>query len=127
MDMVTMRRQHVAFNISQNPTTVTINRVTKEKQGGGFKNNPSTVGPFTIRIFTAKSLQIRDISNTGGTKKTDQSWAFLADYKADIQADATIQDQFLIEGVGTFRVVSAISEMLNGQRICVKGELERVN
>jgi hypothetical protein len=127
MDMVSLRRQHVAWNIQQNPITITIRRTEKVDMGGYFDEVTSQHGPFTVRIFQEASRIPQEISTLAGTKQVDKSWGLLADYKADIQAGPNVKDEFDVPGLGHFRVVVVYQQVVQGQVVGYQADLERVS
>ncbi len=128
MNFVEQRKKDVAFTIAENPTEITIEREEYIPAGGGRKKVKSTVGPFRVRIFTqgGKQMAVKVVSGTAGTKRDDDTWAFLADSEADIRAGANVIDEFTIDGI-RFRVTMAIPRYWQGQRTSIDGTLKVVS
>lgn len=122
-----MRRRHIAWNISQNPTQITIHRKEKVRKGGGYDEIERDLPPIVVRIFIQSRSQItHEISTLAGTKKTDKVYSLLADEHADIQADTTVTDTFKANGED-FQVVRVHPQMADGQIVGYQVDLERVN
>lgn len=127
MDLVAMRREHVKWVIQQNPVTITINRTTKTRSGGGFTPVQSVAGPFTVRVFEqGTNRPTREVSATAGTKEEDPGWGLLADYQADIQAGPLVKDEFDVAGLGHFMVKGVSPQLALGQVVGYQVDLERV-
>ncbi|WP_019420186.1 hypothetical protein [Paenibacillus sp. OSY-SE] len=125
MDFAQLRRQHIAWNISQNPTSITIHRTEKRKKGGGHEEKEFTLPPNTVRIFIARSQIPQTVSVLAGTKQTDKIYSLLADEHADIQAGPNVTDRF--EALGeTFEVVSVQPQVVQGVTVGYQADLERV-
>ena len=127
MNFAEKRKNDVAFTIAENPTEITIERTLKAPAGGGRKIEKSTVGPFTVRIFNqaGKQMAVKIVSGTAGTKDEDETWAFLADSEADIQAGPNVTDEFTINGI-RFRVTMAIPRYWQGVKTSIDGTLKVV-
>lgn len=127
MDLVAMRRDHIKWVIQQNPVTITIQRTTKARSGGGFTQAQSIVGPFTIRVFEqGTNRAAREVSAVAGTKGEDPGWGLLADYLADIQASPLVKDEFDVAGLGHFVVKAVAPQLALGQVVGYQVDLERV-
>ncbi|WP_136604664.1 hypothetical protein [Paenibacillus dokdonensis] len=124
-DFVTMRRKHIAWNISQNPTTVTIHRKEKIRKGGGYEEVESDLRPATIRIFITRSQISQNVSVLAGTKQTDKMYSLLADEYADIQAGPNVTDRFTAIGE-TFEIISVQLKVVQGVVVGYQADLERV-
>lgn len=128
MNFAEQRKRDVAFTISENPTSVIIERTTKVLSGGGWKIEKSTLPPLTIRIFQqgGKQISVNMSSSTAGTRQTEEAWAFLADADADIQCTATITDEF--EAFGQrFRVTAVMPRYWQGTLTSIDGLLKAVS
>ncbi|MBO8169343.1 MAG: hypothetical protein H0Z35_09200 [Thermoanaerobacteraceae bacterium] len=127
MDLVALRRQHITWTIQQNPVEITVQRTEKVDMGGYFKEQPSTVGPLTVRIFPQGNRIPQEISTLAGTKQVDKSWGLLADYQADIKAGPNVQDEFDVPGLGHFRVIAVYPQVVQGQLVGYQADLEKVS
>lgn len=125
MDMVSIRRQHVAWNIQQNPTTITVQRTEKVDRGGCFDEVTTQRGPFTVRIFQQASRIPQEISTLAGTKQVDTKWGMVADYQADLRAGPNVKDEFDVP-LGHFLVVAIYPQVVLGQVVGYQADLERV-
>lgn len=125
-NMIEALRQAHKRAIAENPIVITISRTTKVPQGGAFVEQPSTVGPFTVRLFQRNnSSNVQEISTLAGTKQIDRQWGLLADYQADIQAGPNIKDEFTANGMD-FLVIAVYPQTMLGQVVCFQVDLERV-
>jgi hypothetical protein len=125
-DLVKLRRQHVAWNIQQNPTQITVQRTTKTDMGGYFDEVISWHGPYTVRVFQEKSSIPQNVSTLAGTKQVDTKWGLLADHQADLQAGPNVKDEFDISDMGHFLVVGVYPQVVQGQIVGYQVDLERV-
>ncbi|WP_374019006.1 hypothetical protein ABU162_04465 [Paenibacillus thiaminolyticus] len=124
-DFVAMRRKHIAWNIAQNPTAITIHRKEKIRKGGGHDEIEKDLPPVTVRIFTARSQIPQTVSVMAGTKQTDKVYSLLADEYTDIKAGPNVTDRF--EALGeTFVVVSVQPQVVQGVTVGYQADLERV-
>lgn len=124
-DFVAMRRRHIAWNIAQNPTAITIHRKEKIRKGGGYDEVESDLSPVTVRIFVSRSQIPQAVSNLAGTKQTDKMYSLLADEYADIKAGPNVTDRF--EALDeTFEVVSVQPQVVQGVTVGYQADLERV-
>ncbi|GIO36206.1 hypothetical protein J41TS12_10670 [Paenibacillus antibioticophila] len=124
-DMVALRRKHVAWNISQNPTQIVIHRREKIRKGGGHEEVESDLSPVTVRIFVARTQVPQTVSVLAGTKQTDKMYSLLADEHADIKAGPNVTDRFEAFGE-TFEVVSVQPQRVQGVTVGYQADLERV-
>jgi len=126
MDMVSLRREHVAWCIQQNPVEITIQRTEKVDMGGYFDEVKSTKGPFIVRIFTEGNRAPVDVSTLAGTKQIDKGWGLLADYNADIKAGPNVLDEFDALA-GHFIIKAVYPQYVQGQLVCFQADLEKVS
>ena len=125
-DQVKKRRELTAFSIGQNPVSITITRTEKVPADGGFNEQISTKGPFTVRLYQQTvSRSTQDISVPAGSKKVDKGWGMLADYLADVKAGTDIIDEFDAIG-GHFKIVNVNPQIVNNQAVGYQCDLERV-
>lgn len=126
MNFVDMRRNHTKWSIEQNPVEIMINRTERIDKGGYFDEKESPIGPFVVRIYSAKSSSPQTVSTLAGEKQIDNYFGLLADHEVDIQASATVKDEF--EAVGMmFEVKAVYPQRIQGQVVGYQCELERVN
>lgn len=124
-DIAAIRRKHIAWNISQNPTQITIHRKEKVRKGGGYEEVESNLPPIVVRIFITRSLLSQTVSVLAGTKQTDKIYCLLADEHADIKAGPNVTDRF--EALGeTFEVISVQPQVVQGVIVGYQADLERV-
>lgn len=113
--------------IAENPVEITITRIERVEQNGGFDELQSTAGPFTVRVFQRNSGAFpQEVSTLAGTKHVDTRWGLLADWQADIRAGANVKDEFEAFGY-RFLVVSVYPQTVYGQVVGYQADLERVN
>lgn len=127
MNFVDKRRAHTKWNIDQNPTTITINRVEMPRVGGGRGKVESTLPPITVRI-TVASTKIGDQMHVSdpGIVKADP-YFLIAEYNADIRAGADVSDTFETADQGKFRVKTVYPQRYNGQIVGIQAGLERMS
>jgi len=127
MDLVSLRRKHIAWVIQQNPVTVTIQRTEKRGIGGYFEEIESEHGPYTVRIFQRGMQVPQEVSNLGGTKQTDRGWGLLAGYEAEVKAGANVLDEFEIDGLGKFQVLAVYPQIIQGEVVGYQADIEKVS
>ncbi len=127
MDMVGLRRQHIAWNIQQNPTTIVINRTEKTDMGGYFEEAKSEVGPFVVRIYQYGTWIPQDVSTLAGTKQVDKTWGMLADWLGDVKAGPNVLDKFEVPGIGSFQVLEVYPQVVKGELVGYQVALEKVS
>ncbi|MBE3576883.1 MAG: hypothetical protein IMX00_04255 [Limnochordales bacterium] len=127
MDMVALRRQHIAWTIAQNPTTITVQRTERVDRGGYFDEVKTQHGPITVRIFTAGNRIPQEVSGLAGTKQVDRGWALLADERADLRVGPNIKDEFDVPGLGHFLVKAVYPQVVQGQVVGMQADLEKVS
>lgn len=121
------RKEHIKWNIMQNPVEITIQRTQKIRSGGGYNEIESTVGPFTVRLYIGSQKLSEKVTSLAGTKKTDPAWGLLADHNADIKSDPNIIDEFDVPVLGHFIVVTVFPQTVNGEIVGYQADLERVS
>lgn len=125
-DIAALRRKHVAWNISQNPTQITIHRMEKVRKGGGYEEVERDLPPVTVRIFIqGRSQIVHEVSTLAATKQTDKVYSLLAPDHADIQAGTTIMDTFVANGE-SFEVTRVHPQIVDGVTVGYQVDLERV-
>lgn len=121
------RKADIRWSISQNPVTISINRTAKIRQGGGFKEVKSTVGPFVVRIFQGRQQQLTTSSEMIGTQSKGRTYSLLAPHDADIRSGTDVLDTFEAPGIGSFKVSEVIQEIVAGQVCGYQVDIERVS
>lgn len=108
--------------IRLNPVTITITRREKVRQGGGFREEVTTLRPQVVRVYRKGRQAPRPVESIPGTLQL-QPWGLLADHTADLKADA---DEFEVPGLGRFRIVQVWPDLRNGEVTGYQADLERV-
>lgn len=114
------RRAHILLNA----VVITINRTAKVRHGGGFRQETSTAGPFTVSVFKRNEGRVAPDESVQGTLHR-QPWGLLADWQADIQAGTEGTDVFDVPGLGRFRVVHVKPDLLGADVWGYQAQLER--
>ncbi|MGY0692622.1 hypothetical protein ACW2QC_07485 [Virgibacillus sp. FSP13] len=127
MDFVALRKAHIDWNINQNPTTISIKRTEKKRIGGGFDEVGSTVGPFVVRVFAKSSKSGKDVSTLAGTKEVNTTWSLLADSNADIKSGSEVKDEFEVDVLGKFLVISVRPQIIQSAIVGYQVDLERLS
>lgn len=125
MSLLETRRKMLAFSIQQNPTTITINRTKKVRQGGGFAEVKTPLDPITVRIFQQKDYVVRVISDVSGLKEKVPDFGMLADHNADIRDGPNVRDEFDVPGLGHFVVANVTRMLQSGEVVGYQVDLER--
>ncbi|NJJ37827.1 hypothetical protein [Paenibacillus apii] len=126
MNFVEMRRRHIAWNIAQNPSTISIHRKLKQRAGGGYEEVETDLPPITVRLFISHNQLPQEVSTTAGTKHTDRVYSLLANENADIQASTTVIDRFTVNGE-SYLVRNVHPQVVQGVVVGYQVDLERVN
>ena len=127
MDLVTLRRQHVAWAIQQNPVEIIIQRTEKIDMGGYFEEKESEVGPLVVRIYQYGTWIPQEVSTLAGTKQIDRTWGMLADWQVDIKAGPNVLDEFDVPGVGRFQTLEVYPQVVKGELVGYQVALEKVS
>lgn len=127
MSLLETRRRMLTFSIQQNPTTITINRTKKVRQGGGFAEVKTPLDPITVRIFQQKDyvVRVRVISDVSGLKEKVPDFGMLADHNADIRDGPNVRDEFDVPGLGHFVVANVTRMLQSGEVVGYQVDLER--
>lgn len=127
MSLLETRRRMLTFSIQQNPTTITINRTKKIRQGGGFAEVKTPLDPITVRIFQQKDyvVRVRVISDVSGLKEKVPDFGMLADHNADIRDGPNVRDEFDVPGLGHFVVANVTRMLQSGEVVGYQVDLER--
>ncbi|AJA42410.1 hypothetical protein AJ85_05670 [Alkalihalobacillus alcalophilus ATCC 27647 = CGMCC 1.3604] len=121
-----MRKRHIRWSISQDPTTITIKQTGRVRSGGGFREIDELLPPIVVRIFRSNNNQIKQVSELAGTKQLDGVWSMLLDDASNFQTGPNIKNMFEVEGVGKFEVKALYPNVVNGEYVGALCELERV-
>jgi hypothetical protein len=125
MGIGAMRRKYLQWVIQQNPVEVTIKRTEKTKAAGRLEETITEAGPFTVRIFAAKSTSPEKITTLAGERLVDRSYEMLATSQADMQASSIVKDEFEAFGMH-FIVKTVYPQIVHSEVIGYRCELERV-
>lgn len=126
MDIAELRKQHIQWDIQQNPMQIIIHRTEKVDMGGYFDETTSTLGPFTVRIFTEGNRVPLDITTLAGTKQIDKGYGLLADHNADIKAGTNVLDEFDALG-GHFIIKAVYPQYVKDELVGYQADLEKVS
>lgn len=127
MDITELRRQHITWNIEQNPTTIIIHRIEKIDMGGYFDEQKDEIGPLVVRIYQYGTWVPQEVRTLGGTKQIDRTWGMLADWQADIKAGPNVLDKFEVPQIGSFQVVEVYPQKVGGEVVGYQVALEKVS
>jgi len=127
MDFAAIRSEHIKRTIDENPVSVTITRTTKVKDKGGFRQEQSTLGPYTVRVHQGSGGVAKTFDKVGGRKHEDAAWGLLAGPEADIRADELTLDTFEAPSIGKFEVTSVTPQVVKGTLCGLQAELKKVN
>ena len=127
MDLVALRRQHVAWAIQQNPVEIIIHRTEKIDAGGYFEETHTEIGPFTVRIYQYGTWVPQEVSTLAGTKQVDRTWGMLMDYEADVKAGPNVLDKFEVADIGKFQVLEVYPQVVKGELVGYQVTLEKVS
>ena len=114
--------------INQNPVSITVTRKTSADSSttGGLAITPTTVGPYTVRIYSrAREPQI--VSSQAGTKNEDPGWGMLTDHLFEPKASSRIEDSFTVTGLGDFVIKHVFPWRLMGSIVGYQASLEKVS
>ena len=125
MNFADVRRKQIKWAIQQNPVEITIKRIEKVRSGGAYQEVESDKGPFTVRIYSKRTLMPQEISTYVGKKQVDTNYGMLADEDADIKAGPNVIDSFEAYGQ-TFQVVDVRPQVCQGEIVGYQAALERV-
>lgn len=119
------RKADIAWNIAQNPTTVTISCTEMVPFGGGRKEVVSTTGPITIRIFV-ENHQAAIQSGTAGKMEISAAYSLLADAKANLRNGPHVVQEFETP-LGRFRIRTVFPQIVRDELCGYTALLERVS
>jgi hypothetical protein len=113
--------------IAGNPSVITIHRVDRVPSGGGRLPVKSDVGPFTVRIYSARNATVQQDSSVAGVQQRDRDWSLIADDQADLRAGANVTDEFDAVDLGHFRILDVHPQRVDGELVGYAAELERIS
>ena len=117
--------------INQNPTTITILRITRTRPDdgdGGVLETPSTLLAQTVRIYNkrARVLNIRVLNIDEGGYHIQHIMGMIALYNADVKAESdTYLDKFNY-GEKTYKIVDVKDITTQGQVVFKECGLEEI-
>lgn len=123
-NLVKMRRKHTAWNISQNPSKIVINRKGNIRENGKIVKVNKTLEPQTMRLYASGSSE-NTLVETIGERQIDRYYRLLAPWDADIQASTEIEDSFYIDGQ-KYEVKLVSDKSIHGQKVGKQALIERV-
>jgi len=126
MKLAEIRRQHIRWVIAQNPVTVTVRRTEQVEKDGGLAEVKTEHGPYTVRIFPVGYRWPQEIAGLAGEKQVDRSWSLLADDQTDLRAGPKVQDEFDAGELGHFMVRAVYPQVIQGEKVGLQADLERV-
>lgn len=112
MNLALIQKEAVRLAIATNPVTVTIHRKEWKLEGGGRKLYESDVGTYTILL--ASQTGRSDNIDPGG-RKAVASWIALTEPDVEPRWGSNVEDTFVVEEVGKFRITHARPVSVVGQ------------
>jgi hypothetical protein len=125
-EMVLLKRRLAIEAIQRNPITITITRTKSIRAGGGHSIDVTTHGPYTVRLFNRHNMIPDEIAGLAGKKSVDQSWAILADSRADLQHDNDTVDTFTVDGIGNFQITKVVAHRQDGLVTSINADCDKV-
>ncbi|WP_096201898.1 hypothetical protein [Bacillus sp. FJAT-45350] len=125
MNMIEMRRKHVAFSISQNPAQIHVHMEEKVDAGGYFQTIESEFG-LIARIYQSDTPRVQLETKEIGQKQSATHYGLLADYQANLQSDKNVLYKFDWKGMH-FQIRSVTPQLMMGEVVGYQCELERVS
>lgn len=131
-----LRRAHQNL-IADNPVEITIERVVRIREGGGWRQEATTVGTFIGRIYQENtgSRIDDDTVTTAGIRRDDARWGLLApptmtdtddaEVDTDLRSDPQQRDT-ITTALGTFEVTEVYPRQDNGEVWGWQANLQRV-
>lgn len=119
-----LRRAHQRA-IDLDPVTISFKRRVKVPAGGGQTFVDQPIGPITVRIFQDRYQSELTQTPVAGRVDVGRRWGLLAPHDADLLADPPNPDEFVVAGVGKFRLRDIIPHRYNGQSWGIEADLER--
>lgn len=112
--------------IAESPITIVIIRTIKTEQDGHFAETTETLDPITVRLYWESTTVPQDVTILAGKAQVDRRWSLWGDADADIQAGPRVQDEFVVDGVGRFRVVSVFPRRIGTTPVGIHAQLAQV-
>lgn len=115
--MVEQRVKDIAWAISQNPVTVTIERKERALTDGHFVETVREVGSYTVRIFLNRRNKPSpsETSDIGGRTVRTTSFSMLCDASVDVKKEPNITDYVNVPLLGKMEVDNVTPLIVNGQ------------
>lgn len=114
--MVEQRVKDIAWAISQNPVTVTIERKERALTNGHFTEIVKEVGSYTVRIFlNHRRSKPSETSDIGGRTVQTTSFSMLCDASVDVKKEPNITDYVNVPLLGKMEVDNVTPLIVNGQ------------
>ncbi len=115
--MVEQRVKDIAWAISQNPVTVTIERKERALTDGHFVETVREVGSYTVRIFLnhRNKPSPSETSDIGGRTVRTTSFSMLCDASVDVKKEPNITDYVNVPLLGKMEVDNVTPLIVNGQ------------
>ena len=113
--MVEQRVKDIAWAISQNPVTVTIERKERALTDGHFVETVREVGSYTVRIFLTRRSKPSETSDIGGRTVQTTSFSMLCDASVDVKKEPNITDYVNVPLLGKMEVDNVTPLIVNGQ------------
>jgi len=115
--MKEQRVRDIAWAISQNPVTVTIERKERALTDGHFAETVREVGSYTVRIFLNRrsKLSPSETSDIGGRTVQTTSFSMLCDASVDVKKEPNITDYVNVPLLGKMEVDNVTPLIVNGQ------------
>lgn len=113
--MVEQRVKDIAWAISQNPVTVTIERKERALTDGHFAETVREVGSYTVRIFLNRRFKPSETSDIGGRTVQTTSFSMLCDASVDVKKEPNITDYVNVPLLGKMEVDNVTPLIVNGQ------------
>ena len=115
--MVEQRVRDIAWAISQNPVTVTIERKERALTDGHFAETVREVGSYTVRIFLNRRSKPSpsETSDIGGRTVQTTSFSMLCDASVDVKKEPNITDYVNVPLLGKMEVDNVTPLIVNGQ------------
>lgn len=115
------RRQMIA----ESPLTITIERRARVSSDGGFTENSSAVGPFTVRLYLTAARTAHGVQTLAGNAQVDPRYGLVADASVDLKAGPTVVDEFVADG-RRYRILAVVPLRCAGEIYGYQAECEQV-
>lgn len=119
-----LRSAHLR-SIDLDPVVVSFVRKIEVKVGSRKTYVDQPVGPLRVRIFQDRYQSELTTTGTVGSVDIGRRWGLLAPHDADLKADQPTPDEFVVAGVGRFRLRDIIPHRYKGETWGIEADLER--